>query len=117
VPWEHVTDVELGEGDGQLIEVRVGGNTRSWSRRTTRLLGSASCSTGLTVLGTFLRVDPVLVYHALLFYFANPDVRSELGCDAGVRRLRSGDISASLLHRYAYRATIPSRRQLYGLKF
>jgi hypothetical protein len=115
-PWEHVSDVEPGEGDGQFIVVQVGTNTDSWSRRTARLLGSDSCSAGLRVRGMFLSVDPALVYYALLFYATNPDARSELGCDAGVRRLRKADIPTSLLHRYAYRATIQSRRKLYGLK-
>ncbi len=115
-PWEYVADVEPGEGDGQLIEVQVGTNTESWSRRTARLLGPASGSAGLSVRGMFLSVDPALVYYALLFYFTNPDARSELGCDAGVQRLRKVDIPKSLLHRYAYRATVVGRRKLYGLK-
>jgi hypothetical protein len=115
-PWEHVSDVVPAEGDGQLIEVRAGTNTKSWSRRTARFLGSPSCSPGLAVRGMFLSVDPVLAYYALLFYLANPDARSELGCDAGVQRLRKAAIPASLLHRYAYRATTLARRQLYGLK-
>jgi hypothetical protein len=116
VPWEHVSDVEPGKGDWQPIEVRAGTSTRSWSRRTTHLLGPRSCSAGLTIPGTLLTVDPILVYYALLFYFAHPEARSELGGDAGVRRLRDADFPASLLHRYAYRATAASRRGLYGLK-
>lgn len=113
-PWEHVADVEPGEGRGQFIEVQVGTNTESWSRRTACLLGPSSGSAGLSVRGMFLSVDPALVYYALLFYFTNPDARSELGCDAGVQRLRKVDIPKSLLHRYAYRATIVGRRKLYG---
>jgi hypothetical protein len=115
-PWEHVADVEAGEGAGQIIEVQVGASTKSWSRRTARLMGSTSDSPKLTVRGGFLAVDPVLVYYALLFYATNPAARPELGCDAGVQRLRTVDIPASLLHRYAYRLTIPGRRELYGLE-
>jgi hypothetical protein len=61
VPWEHVSDIDTGKGDWQLIEVRVSSGAGSWSRRATRLLG-APPSSGLSVPGAFLCVDPVLVY-------------------------------------------------------
>jgi hypothetical protein len=45
-----------------------------------------------SVRGWSLAVDPALLYHALRYYHAHPEARAELGTEAGLRRVRSGDL-------------------------
>jgi hypothetical protein len=40
---------------------------------------------------TVFAVHPALVYYALRFYHENPELRAELGTDAGVERIRRAD--------------------------
>jgi hypothetical protein len=108
-PWEHVFGIEPRQGDGQIISVMVETNTESWSRRTARFVGEDSCDYGLSVRGLYLSTGPALAYYALQFYFLNPEARSELGCDAGVERLRQVDIPALPLHEYKLRAAVRPR--------
>ena len=43
----------------------------------------------------YLAVDPGLAFHTLRFYHQNPAARTELGTEAAVRRVRSGDVVTS----------------------
>lgn len=44
----------------------------------------------VVVNGRRLAVDPAVVYHALRYYHAHPEMRAELLTPAGVQRIRSG---------------------------
>lgn len=46
----------------------------------------------LVMLGTYLSVDPVLLYYGLRYYFERPASRAELGTENGVHRLLQADI-------------------------
>lgn len=42
----------------------------------------------------YLAVNPALAFYALRFYHRHPELRSELGTQAGLERLRSGDLES-----------------------
>ena len=78
----HVVQLELPAG-GTPYQLRA---TRSAQRQIDK------DPTLLTRLPSrALTVDPALLYHAVRFYHQNPDLRAELGDEAGLDRIRRAD--------------------------
>jgi hypothetical protein len=66
---------------------------RSWMERLSRPRGVSRLGESMVVVhAQRLAVDPALAYFAIGFYWGRQDARDELGTDAGLQRIRSGDL-------------------------
>jgi hypothetical protein len=97
LPWEQAVSVSAGEMDGQLITLAAFGNARPQITRRSRLWRQPEykLAPNTAIRGMYLAVDPGLAFHTLRFYHQNPAARTELGTEAAVRRVRSGDVVTS----------------------
>ncbi len=76
---------------------RVGVAARLSGRRSAalgRLAATASANVAAAIPAERLGADPVLVHHALRYYFEHADARPELGTGAAIRRLAAGEVVA-----------------------
>lgn len=95
--WDKTLGVEA-EDVRQLPAVRVGyrehRNRKQHMTRHSRVWKQPEWKQApdLVIIGTYLSVDPVLLYHALQYYFEHPEQRTELGTEAGVERLCRADV-------------------------
>ncbi|SDP56195.1 hypothetical protein SAMN04487905_105218 [Actinopolyspora xinjiangensis] len=92
--WESVISVTAGTTGGQLITAAVYDNSTPYFHRRSRMWRQPELSLAphLGVQGVNLSVDPALAYHALHYYQRHPEMRAELGSQAGVDRIRSANL-------------------------
>lgn len=92
--WEQALSVSPGHLDGHLITVttyhnaqpRFGQRSAIWKQPEAKL------APHIAIRGSYLAIDPALALHTLTFYCTNPRARAELGKDAAVQRVRSGNV-------------------------
>lgn len=92
VPWTAITSVSTGQArEGPLITMAVFSNTPPWFHRTSRLWkqDEFGLAPHIAIKTAYLSVDPALAYHALAYYHAHPDARSELATTAALDRLHA----------------------------
>jgi hypothetical protein len=90
--WDSVMSVAARHERGPTIEVsEAPGKVR---RRITSwvALRRLPPSGPVKLYGRLLAVDPAVAYHAVGYYRSRPDVRRELATDAGLRRIRTGNL-------------------------
>jgi hypothetical protein len=93
-PWHAVYTISAEGISDPLIVAKVSASDHTQVRRTSwvgrqqefKLLPSVA------VRARSLEVDPAVLYHALRYYHAHPGARPELATDAGLRRIRTGDL-------------------------
>lgn len=96
--WAAVRGVSVGPGDGQRIVVmgfadqppRLAG--RSWLSRPSKRAVAEAREAMIVIRGAGLAVDPALAFWTVRHYFTHPAHRTELGTEAAVRRVRSGEV-------------------------
>ncbi len=94
VPWHAVNTISAEDISGPLIVTKVAASDHTQVRRTSwigkqqefKLLPYGA------VRARSLEVDPAVLYHTLRYYHAHPGARPELATDAGLRRIRTGDL-------------------------
>lgn len=93
-PWDSLVSVTPVDPTKKLIYAGVKNNASpAFARHATMLSkGELAFRPHMGLFTTNLAVDPALTYHAVRYYFENPDKRAELGTQDGVRRLRDGDL-------------------------
>lgn len=94
VPWHAVVDVSAKEFRGPAIVVTAFPTEDTRLRRITRVgkQEESILPPSLVVCGHSLAVDPAVAYHALRYYHAHPEARTELLTRAGEHRIRSGSL-------------------------
>jgi len=94
--WDWIREIRPHGGKGLAVDLVVRepiqrpvnpeenwlGRTGFFRRRRTRI-----------EVG-YLAVNPAVAFYALRFYHRHPELRSELGTEAGLERLRSGDLES-----------------------
>lgn len=93
-PWDDVNYIYAADANGPVIVLVIADTDRQWRRRRTRLGRDPyeAYAPNIGIQARLLSVDPGLAYHALRFYRAYPAARAELGAEAGVQRIRSGNV-------------------------
>jgi hypothetical protein len=95
VGWRDVLDVVPGYDRGPIIAL-VAAPHAVRRRLTTRLALRRRLPPGVVeIRGTTLAVDPALLLHALTYYRARPDARSELATSVGLQRISGGRLCQS----------------------
>jgi hypothetical protein len=91
IPWLAVLTVTAAFDRGPVIRLLTSDAVKRHS--TSWLAFRRKPRVGLVeIRGNMLAVDPALLYYALDYYLKNPDARAELSTDAGLQRIRSGDL-------------------------
>jgi hypothetical protein len=93
-PWDTVHTVAAEDVGGPLIVAKAFPADHSRVRRTSRAGKQQEFQMlpYVAVRGRSLAVDPAVLYHALRYYHAHPEARAELATDAGLHRIRSGNL-------------------------
>lgn len=92
LPWESIVRVSAANQQGPMIILDVAANGVR-RRFTSRVTLHRSPSAGPAKISCrALAADPALAYHALVFYRTHPAARAELAGDAGIKRIRRGDL-------------------------
>jgi hypothetical protein len=91
-PWDSVLQVDADWMNTPNIMVRAIASPRTRLHRRTGRFGTAELRYLPTMLVRtyWLATDPAVVYHALVFYHAHPELRPELATQAGLDRISSG---------------------------
>ncbi|HEV2781235.1 MAG TPA: hypothetical protein VGX25_17780 [Actinophytocola sp.] len=92
IPWPEVNDITAwSQNFGHVLwPIRQNLITLESERPAKGLWRWLLRGLGRTIRTVRLATDPVIVYHALLFYLHHPAARVELAGEAGVERIRSG---------------------------
>ncbi|SDQ90313.1 hypothetical protein [Actinopolyspora saharensis] len=92
--WDSIISVSAGTTGGQLITTAVYDNSTPYFHRRSRLWKQPELALAphMGVQGMNLSVDPALAYQALRYYHEHPEMRAELGRQAGVDRIRRADL-------------------------
>ncbi len=93
-PWDTVHMVTAEDVGGPLIVAKAFPSDDTRVRRTSRVgkQHEFQLLPYVAVRGRSLAVDPAVLYRALRYYHAHPEARAELTTDAGLRRIRSGNL-------------------------
>jgi hypothetical protein len=96
VPWYAVFAVAADWVGTPLIVAKAFPSDDTRVRRYTGRFGTQEMQLlpYMAVRARWLAADPATVYHVLVFYHANPDLRAELGTTAALTRINNGAISA-----------------------
>jgi hypothetical protein len=92
--WQALVGLVAYENRGPKVQVVAGANPEQESPSVEENWFSKFESVrkgNAKIAVTVFAVHPVLVYYALRFYHENPELRVELGTDAGLRRIRQAD--------------------------
>jgi hypothetical protein len=94
VPWHAVVDVSPTEFRDPVIVVRAVPTEETRVRRTAWVGTQQEYKLlpFVVVRARLLAVNPAVVYHALRYYHAHPEVRAELRGPAGEQRVKSGNV-------------------------
>lgn len=94
--WDWITEVSPAAGRELGVQLAVCEPDNRSSNPEENWLGRASFfrrkKTRIQV--GYLAVNPAVAFYALRFYHRHPELRSELGTEAGVQRMRSGDLES-----------------------
>ncbi|HEX2774341.1 MAG TPA: hypothetical protein VHN18_18195 [Micromonosporaceae bacterium] len=92
VPWSAVVDVTAQWHKTPLLTVDAHPSEETRVRRYMGRLGAGELEhlPGMVIRTSWLASDPVVVYHAVRFYHAHPDLRAELSTPDGPARINSG---------------------------
>jgi hypothetical protein len=97
IPWERITDTKAWKLDLFYDWLPIRQNMISIEavnpdaeRRPRWYRWALASHDHHTVRVVRLRTEPVLAYHAMRFYWQNPDARAELASEEAVERIREG---------------------------
>ncbi|MGH3972990.1 MAG: hypothetical protein ACRDS9_06665 [Pseudonocardiaceae bacterium] len=93
-PWDTVHTVAAEDVGGPLVVAKAFPSDHSRVRRTSRVGKQQEFQMlpYVAVRGRSLAVDPAVLYHALRYYHAHPEARAELTTEAGLHRIRGGNL-------------------------
>jgi len=94
LPWDSTVSVTAGDLDGPLIRIAAREGVEPVFHRRTCMWKQPELKLAphMAIRGMYLSINPALALHVLSYYLAQPDARQELGTEAGVDRVRNGNV-------------------------